>query len=96
MATNNNNMLTIPQLAVDMVATYNYRTTDYGFIAGNSAGSVHIIWGIVSPVGLLAGVPNGSIFFDVITKIGYIKQKTGAPAGVGSGVDGTWTAMSGS
>lgn len=96
MATNNNNMLTVVQQVDDMVAKYGYRSTDYGFIAGGSAGNVHFIFGSVSPVGLLANVPNGSVFINVATKIIYVKYVSTAPQGVGSGFDGVWTAVTGS
>jgi hypothetical protein len=95
MATNNNNMLAVSQLNIDLVAQFGYRAEDFGFIANNSQGSVHMIWGVVSPVGLLASVPNGSIFTDVVTKIMYVKQGAAATAGVGSGIGGTWVAMTG-
>lgn len=94
MATNNNNMLTVSQLANDLVAQFGYATTDYGFIANNSNGSVHMIWGITTPVGRLLKVPNGSVFFDVVLSSCFVKLKAGAAAGVTGATDGTWTKVS--
>lgn len=86
----NNNMLAVSQLNRDLVADFGYRSTDYGFVANNEKGAVHMIWGVVSPAGLLAGVPDGSIFTDTVTGKVWVKKQAAAAQGVGSGVAGTW------
>jgi len=91
MATYNSNQLTVSQLVVDMVNTYGYRSTDYGFIANSNAGTVHFIWGITDPGTGITGVPVGSVFFNVANGKVFVKTNSSATQGVGFGTSGTWT-----
>ena len=82
-------LLTQVQSTVDPTVQFNYESTAYGTIFGSGLYSFHIICYVGNPVGLFAGVPNGSMTVDGTNHHTY--TKTGA---VGSGKSGAWVVNS--
>ena len=85
----NNQMLTVVPTTLDMDATFDYEASAYGTILGTGQYSIHIISYVGNPVGLFAGVPNGSMTIDGTNHHTY--TKTGA---IGSGKAGAWVVNS--
>jgi hypothetical protein len=81
----NNQQMSVVDVTLDMHESFEYPATAQGLVVNGGLGDVHIIWYVGNPVGLFAGVPNGSITIDGTNHHTY--TKTGA---AGSGKAGAW------
>ena len=78
------------EAAIDVAVSLGYPTTAKIEILQWPDGEIHDINSVAAPGTDFDNAPNGSRCYDVVNAVLYIKKAAG---GIGSGVDGTWTAV---